>query len=106
MRMNTCTHYSCLYGFSIGLTWFLISSALLFFTWNYVVTEFTKMKKAKYWQALLVVATICIFCMPRAYMRNRCYHQNSCCHHMSKGGMSSGSECPYSGKDDSDDDKK
>lgn len=51
--------------------WWFVASTLLFLTWNKVVVFLTGLKKVKWWQALLFVATIAIFCCPRKYSR---YH--------------------------------
>ena len=75
--MKTCAHGSHCWGCSIiiGIVWWLISSGLLFLTWNKVIATFAKVKPAKYWQALLLVATIGSFCFPRYYL-NR--HASKC----------------------------
>ncbi|MEW6055549.1 MAG: hypothetical protein AB1540_02970 [Bdellovibrionota bacterium] len=91
----------------ICIAWWLVASGLLFLTWNKVVTAFTKLKPAKYWQALLLVATVCVLCAPRYYSKYRgcgsvgscaqgkhCMHGKSdCCEGHAKKG-----ECPHSAK--------
>jgi hypothetical protein len=73
--------------------WWLVASGLLFFTWNKVIAALTSAKQARFWQALLVVATLFVFCVPR-YMAQRGHSkysascQHSCC--QKKG------SCPHS----------
>lgn len=87
--------HTCLYGSGsccwmtcaiVFLAWLLGGSALLMLTWNKVIAEFAKVKQARYWQALLLLGTVCVvFCAPRAYMMKRhhgggCGHSMGCCH--------------------------
>lgn len=65
--------------------WLLVSSALLYYSWNKVVCALTSMKKVKYWQPLLVLATISVLCMP-------CMQRKHGCCNAKKG------ECPYEQK--------
>lgn len=68
--------------------WLLITSGLLFLSWNHVVVKFTKLKKGKYWQALLILLTLVALCPPMGG-KGKCYKH--CC---KKGG------CEYSKKAD------
>ena len=47
--------------------WSVVASSLLFFTWNKVVVYLAGLKEVKLWQALLVFATVAIFCYPKKY---------------------------------------
>jgi hypothetical protein len=85
-------HTSCPFGGTCWFSclalcggWLLLTSGLLFFTWNKVVCTVVSMKKVKYWQALLALATVCVLVMP--LKRGRGHHAR---HH-------SGSECCDSG---------
>ena len=49
--------------------WGLGLSALLMFTWNKVICEQGNWKPVRYWQALLVVATVLAFIVPKYYMK-------------------------------------
>ncbi len=86
--MNTCGYgpqcwVSCIL---ICLGWLLASSGLLYFTWNKVIAEVTKMKQVKYWQALLFLATVCALCAPRAYMKKgHCFGKKGECHYERSG---------------------
>ena len=91
--MKTCST-GCAGTIIIGLLWLLASSGLLFLTWNKVIAELTKLKKVKYWQALLVVATICMFCIPRYCMKYRAHGYQKDCHTKD----CQPKECPYSAK--------
>ncbi len=77
--------------------WILVTSALVFLTWNKVVCDLSKFKHVKYWQALLVVGTLFIFCFPKNYIRkDGCgktgYGKRCCSERAGKG------PCPYESK--------
>ena len=76
--------------------WWLVASALLWLTWNRVIGALFKTKAAQFWQAALLIATICVMCAPRYYMRHgNCGHGGG---HGMMGhgmGMSGSSPCPY-----------
>ncbi len=74
-------------AFFVG--WWLLSSALLFVSWNHVVATLTNVKKAKFWQALIVVATMAAFCAPKCGHWGR---SKSC-------SMSAGHKCNHHGSD-------
>jgi hypothetical protein len=96
---ETCTHGHCWWSYLICLAWLLVSSGLLMLTWNKVVAAMIKVKSAKYWQALLLVATLSVFCAPRYFMH--CGHAKGCSHSCShKGGDcdSKKEDCPYASK--------
>lgn len=80
------------------LAWLLISSGLLTLTWNKVVAAMMKVKAAKYWQALLLVITLCVFCAPRYYMHKGCcgHHHSSCHKDKDCDGDGKKEDCPYS----------
>lgn len=48
-----------------GLAWIFLGSYLLFLSWNKVICYLSKLAEIKYWQALLIVATICFLTLPR-----------------------------------------
>lgn len=56
-----------------GMLWWVGASALLYFSWNKVVATLTTAKQAKFWQALLIVATLAAFCAPRYCMKKGRY---------------------------------
>jgi len=59
--------------------WILVSSGLLFLTWNKVIAGIAKVKTVKFWQALLFIVTIFVLCAPRYYMMKRhCGHKGEC----------------------------
>jgi hypothetical protein len=103
MTNNTCAYGSgCLISsILLGVAWVLASSGLLYLSWNKVLCGYTKLKPAKYGQALLLVVTICSFCAPRWYFHQRrmCQTNDRHCH----GAWSKKGECPYGqGQDDDD----
>jgi hypothetical protein len=59
-----------------GLVWLLVGSGLLFLTWNKVICSFAKLKQAKYWQALLLLTTICVLCVPCHLRRHHHHHHH------------------------------
>lgn len=72
--MFGCSHYGagCPIGMIISvIAWWLVASALLYFTWNHVVAALTSAKQAKFWHALLVVATLAAFCAPRMMCKGK-----------------------------------
>lgn len=75
----------CWMTVAVCVGWWLVASTLLWATWNHVVAALTKAKKAKIWQALLLVATLCALGAPRVMMR----HHGGCGqHHCEKGSES------------------
>lgn len=97
---------TCNFGGSCWLTcagifvvWWLLASGLLFLTWNKVIGGLFKTKPAKYWHALLLIATICCLCLPRAYVKmSECHRKSPCClKHCDRDGEKGDKEdCPYS----------
>lgn len=69
------------------VVWGAVASALLYFTWNHVIAELFSRKKARFTQALLVVATVCVFCLPGKWRGGR---------HGGWGGCKGG-ECAHGG---------
>lgn len=68
-----------------------------------MIVAFTRMKPAKYWQALLLVLTVCAFCAPRHYFkRYEGRFGHSCCQH---GCHKKHGDCPYSQGDADGDDE-
>ena len=50
------------------LVWFLVSSGLLYYTWNKVITYLFNAKSVKFWQALLIVLTLGFMASPKLMM--------------------------------------
>ena len=88
--------------------WWLLVSALLFVTWNKVIVMLAGLKKVRYWHALLVVATLCAFCLPHHYKKHHSWRyagmseSHGCggaCQHSgqnAEGAMEEGaSSCPH-----------
>ena len=92
--MNTCANGSCCWVTCtiIATLWLLVGSGLLFLTWNKVIVSFTKLNKAKYWQALLLVVTVMFLSLPRYYMQRSMMHRGACFSHK----CDKKDECPYS----------
>jgi MFS superfamily sulfate permease-like transporter len=77
---------------TLGVLWWLVASTFLWLTWNKVITQFAKLKQAKFWQAALLIFTLCVlFCLPKAYMRH-----HKCCH--GGGGGGDDKSCPFHGE--------
>ncbi|MBL4818504.1 MAG: hypothetical protein JKY15_04635 [Deltaproteobacteria bacterium] len=51
--------------------WWLIASALLFYTWNEAISKVTSARKIQFKHALLLVITMAVLCAP-SYMRGFC----------------------------------
>lgn len=67
----------CLVSLGLFVIWWLLASSLLWFTWNRVVAELFKVKEAKWWQALVLIATVMVLAAPCCMMRNR--SMRGCC---------------------------
>jgi len=88
--------------------WAVVTSTLLFFTWNEVIAHVTKLKKIKFIHAILVIATLAALCAPKFYAKMRMKHHSShyksgkheCSHY--KGDKS---QCPYHKKNIKDGDQ-
>jgi hypothetical protein len=87
--------------------WWFLASGLIWMTWNRVIGAVVKVKPAKYWQALILVATLVVFAAPRFYlMKAGCAHRagcgthccqsKNCPHHSAEGGDSHSKDCPFS----------
>lgn len=67
----------------MSLAWIGVTSLLLYYTWNKVVAAMTTLKKVKFIQSLLVVATIFVFCAPcfyKGYKKGGCQlGSKQCC---------------------------
>ncbi len=74
-----CEMYSCWPScIAMGVAWLLIASALLFFAWNKVLVPLFAFKKGKFWQALLLLVTVCVLCLPCASKKHgQCGHGHS-----------------------------
>jgi hypothetical protein len=66
--------------FMVGgtLVWLVVASMFLFYAWNTVVSVLFHVKKVKYVQALLLVATMLVLCAPRLLMMNKMCQQMGC----------------------------
>jgi hypothetical protein len=87
----------------IVVAWWLISSGLLYHTWNKVVRAVAKVSSVKYWQALLFVATVVAFCAPKHFIEHRGFGHG--CHHCCHGGEGKG-DCPYAHDGDEEENAK
>lgn len=101
--MNTCAYGSACWisCILVVLAWLLASSGLLLLSWNKVFCTYTKLKPAKYWQALLLVATVGSFCAPRWYMACKSRSGGNHC----QSAWSKKGECPHSQGDRHDEDE-
>lgn len=66
--------------------WLILTSILVYFTWNKVIkNQFKSLKEVPFWHALLFMTMIAAFCCPR-YMMKRGKYKKNCkdCHHKSK----------------------
>jgi hypothetical protein len=96
----------------ILVIWWLVAAALLQACWNRVIAKIWKMERAKYRQALLLIATICFLCVPCGLKKlhhqccptskmchSDCKDSKCCgdCHHDEEGSDKSKkkSKCPY-----------
>lgn len=74
---------------AMGVAWWLIASALLFATWNKVLVPLFAFKKGKFWQALLLLTTVIVLCIPCASKKG-CPRAGKCesghCEHHAGGG--------------------
>jgi len=66
---------------AIMVGWLLVTSGLLFLTWNKVMVPQFKMKKGSFFQALLIVVTLAAFCLPSKMNRRGKYWGKSCGDH-------------------------
>ncbi|MBI3533862.1 MAG: hypothetical protein HY072_00025 [Deltaproteobacteria bacterium] len=90
MNTATCPLAHC-WGYCVlsCIAWWLIASALLYFTWNKVIAYIVSLKKVRFWQALLFVAMLCVFCAPRYYLAHKTWHGQKCSDSSGK------TPCPY-----------
>ncbi len=63
-----CMWTMCGFGFA----WWIIAAVLLYFSWNKVVADILQVRPGKFWQALLVVLTLAVFCAPHHWEHSRC----------------------------------
>ncbi|MBI4925126.1 MAG: hypothetical protein HY843_04305 [Bdellovibrio sp.] len=103
MNTATCPLAHCWgYCFLSCIAWWLIASALLYFTWNKVIAYIVSLKKIQFWQALLFVAMLCVFCAPRYYFAHKTWHGQK--HHCSD--SSGKTPCPYENSNNTNEQKK
>ena len=92
--MHTCSYAPyggvCWIGMAAGwLAWLLISSGLLYLTWNRVLILQTKLKPIKLWHAILTLGTILVIFAPCSFLHRghsghhgmMGMHSGGCCHH-------------------------
>lgn len=79
-----------------SVTWWVVASLLLFLTWNKVVAVIANIKTVKFWHAMLVVATLAVFCAPRYYGKKhfRGGHHGYGKYQKCPGGLK-GEKCPF-----------
>ena len=51
----------------MALLWLLGASGLLYLTWNRVVAQVSKLKAINFVQALLVIVTMAVLCLPKSW---------------------------------------
>ena len=76
--MLSCSSGCAVTCVGIAALWILASSALLMFTWNKVITDIFKFKAVKFWQALLVVFTLGVMCLPSKVGKHRGCSNHGC----------------------------
>ena len=62
--------WCCVIGILAVIAWWLFASGLLLCAWNSVIAQIANVKKAKYWQALVIVLTIAVLCGPFVFSRH------------------------------------
>ncbi len=90
-----CSGGKCM-TFMVGgvLVWLVVASMFLFYAWNTVVSAIFHAKKIKYVQALLVVATMFVLCVPRTLMMNHMCKHMGCHEKTAQGGGMEENEFP------------
>lgn len=78
------------------LGWLLIASALVWQAWNRVICHvWAQPRTVRYWQALLLIVTVCVLCAPRT-MRHCGGHIGSgkdCCAENKECCQNGGQDC-------------
>jgi hypothetical protein len=64
-----CSPWCCVIGILVAIAWWLFASGLLLCAWNSVIASIANVKKAKYWQALVIVLTLVVLCGPFVFGR-------------------------------------
>jgi hypothetical protein len=59
-----CSPWGCVIGVLVAIAWWLFASGLLLCAWNSVVASIANVKKAKYWQAMVIVLTLVVLSVP------------------------------------------
>ena len=102
MNNTMCHSQFCWMSILYFFIWWFVASGLIFATWNHVVAMQMKVKKVKYWHALLVVASIAIFTIPHMKLKAKSFGCMKNCHsevHHSdkelKASNNAGEYCPY-----------
>lgn len=83
MCESNCSIIGC-WGicFLAAIAWWLFASGLLLCAWNSVVAKIANVKKAKYWQALVIVLALVVLCGPFVCGKHMCLkarHRDECC---------------------------
>ena len=63
-RFDGCSAWCCVIRILVVIAWWLFASGLLLCAWNSVVARLANVKKAKYWQALVIVLTLVVLFGP------------------------------------------
>jgi hypothetical protein len=59
-----CSPWCWAIGILAAIAWWLFASGLLLCAWNSVIASIANVKKAKYWQALVIVLTVVVLFGP------------------------------------------
>jgi hypothetical protein len=83
---GSCHGGSKCVGMMIGcaLLWLVVSAVFLMYTWNTVIAVLFQTKKANFMQALLFVATMLVFCLPKHMMMKHAECGHMQCHDKEK----------------------
>jgi hypothetical protein len=63
-KYECCSPWSCVICILVAIAWWLFASGLLLCAWNSVVARIANVKKAKYWQAMVIVLTLVVLSVP------------------------------------------
>jgi len=91
-----CGHGPCavtMIAFALG--WLLLASTLVWLSWNRVIAQLTKVKQLRFWQPMLVIATVAVLVGPWCAMKGKRHCGD---HH----GCEKSENCPYDAKDKKD----
>ena len=93
MNGSHCGFQWCLVSVALFFVWWLVASTLLWLSWNRVICAMVKMKPAKLWQSLLLVATLAAFVLPCSLMKR--HSESHCDESFQRGDGRFSKDCPY-----------